>query len=107
MQGSVSEGMVAWVASLKNESIIDVEGVLVKPEAPVKSCSIQGLELSVQKVYCVNETLVQKLPFEMKDATRALKKGESEGLGDANPNEKRRSRNKAAEARRRSPRSSP
>ena len=47
--GNVSEGMVAWAASVQNESIVDVTGVLVKPEVPIKSCSIMEVELKMKK----------------------------------------------------------
>ncbi len=73
--------MVGYAASLPNESIVDVTGVLVKPEAEVKSCSIK-LEMNLMKIYCVNISKAN-LPFQMKDASRRLEKGETEGLGDA------------------------
>jgi aspartyl-tRNA synthetase len=58
---TVSLGMVGYAASLPNESIVDVVGVLVKPEKEVQSCSIK-LEMNLLKIHCVNESK-PKLPF--------------------------------------------
>jgi len=45
--------MIGYMATLAPESIVDVTGVVVKPEVAPKNCSIK-LELQVHTVYCVN-----------------------------------------------------
>mgnify|MGYP001596231407 CR=1 FL=1 len=49
----ISRQMVKWMGTVKLESIIMVEALVQKPLDPVKSCSISGFELHVQKLYIV------------------------------------------------------
>ena len=76
-----SLGMVGFAAMLSKESIVDVTGVLVKPQDEIQACSIK-LELQIHKIFCVNRSN-PKLAFQLKDASRRLEKGETEGLGDS------------------------
>lgn len=44
---TVSKGMVKYVGSLPSESIVDVEGVVTKPEAAVDGCTQKEIEIDV------------------------------------------------------------
>jgi aspartyl-tRNA synthetase len=50
----VSKQMVKWAASLSDESIVLVLGTVVKSPEPIKSCSIDDIEIHVSEV-CANE----------------------------------------------------
>eukprot|EP00055_Hartaetosiga_balthica_P003257 m.7147 g.7147 ORF g.7147 m.7147 type:complete len:540 (+) comp2717_c0_seq1:1-1620(+) len=65
----VSKLMHKYVAKLNPESIVDVEGVVAKPENPVESCSVQNFELVVSKCFVVSEA-VPRLPLQLDDASR-------------------------------------
>lgn len=58
---TVSKTMVKWVGKITSESIVDVYGVVSKPENEVKSTSCK-LELIVNKIYVVSRSKAQ-LPF--------------------------------------------
>lgn len=45
---TISKGMVKYVASLPKESIIDVEGTITTPEAPVDGCTQRMVEIAVR-----------------------------------------------------------
>lgn len=77
---NVSKGMVKYASALSRESIVDVEGKLVAPEAPVEGCSQSQVELHVTSIHCVSRSAV--LPFEVTDAARsteAVKKAAEAG----------------------------
>jgi len=82
----VSKPMVGFLNRIPNESIVDVTGVLTKSKVELKSCSIK-LELHIHQVRVIDKSL-PKLPFQLKDASRPLKEGEEEGLGELKPGEK-------------------
>jgi len=63
-----SAKMIKYLKSLTEESIVDIEGTLV--EADVKSCSIQNVELSIQRIHSVSKAAAQ-LPFLVEDAARS------------------------------------
>ena len=44
---TVSKGMVKYVSDIPKESIVDVEGVLIKPEAAIEGCTQKSVELKV------------------------------------------------------------
>jgi aspartyl-tRNA synthetase len=46
----VSKQMVKWAAGLADESIVLVEGVVVKSPEPIKSASVDDVEVHVSKV---------------------------------------------------------
>eukprot|EP00802_Teleaulax_amphioxeia_P005851 Tamp_05855.p1 GENE.Tamp_05855~~Tamp_05855.p1 ORF type:complete len:460 (+),score=101.30 Tamp_05855:1378-2757(+) len=62
--------MAGFAAGIPCESIVDVEAKVVKPEQPVTSTSCSGLELHVQKIHVVAESLPM-LPFQVTDASRS------------------------------------
>eukprot|EP01068_Selenidium_serpulae_P011052 Selendium_serpulae@DN5592_c0_g1_i1.p2 len=61
-----SQDMLKWAGSVPVESIVDVLGKVIVPEAPIKSCT-QPVEISVQRIFCVSKSLPE-LPFQLKDA---------------------------------------
>lgn len=68
-QQKVSKGMVKWVAALTKESVVDVEGVVVKPDTAIAGAS-QQVELHATFVKCVSRA-AGSLPFELEDASRS------------------------------------
>lgn len=57
----LSKTMVKWVGKIPCESIVDVYGIIAKPENEIKSTSSK-LELIIQKIYVVSRSRAQ-LPF--------------------------------------------
>ena len=41
----VSKGMVKWASALAKESVVDIKGLVVKPEVPVESCTQNEIEV--------------------------------------------------------------
>ncbi|XP_058724937.1 aspartate--tRNA ligase 2, cytoplasmic-like [Vicia villosa] len=66
---SVSPQMVKFAAALSRESIVDVEGVVSIPAAPIKGAT-QQVEIQVSKLYCVSKA-VPTLPINLEDAARS------------------------------------
>ncbi|CAI8605966.1 unnamed protein product [Vicia faba] len=66
---SVSPQMVKFAAGLSRESIVDVEGVVSIPAAPIKGAT-QQVEIQVSKLYCVSKA-VPSLPINLEDAARS------------------------------------
>ncbi|PSC74260.1 aspartate-tRNA cytoplasmic [Micractinium conductrix] len=66
---NVSKGMVKYASALPRESIVDVEGTLAAPEAPIVGCSQSEVELHVTSIRCVSRA--SALPFEVTDAARS------------------------------------
>lgn len=77
----VSKQMVKWAVGVSMNSIVRVTGLVQKPDPPVASASISGLELHVQKIYLESETTV--LPMQVKDAERPPPESAEEGQIDA------------------------
>lgn len=67
----VSRQMVKWTGSVKLESVILVEAVVKKPVEPVKSCTISGFELHIQKLFVV-ASAPETLPVSVATASRAV-----------------------------------
>ncbi|PSR72382.1 hypothetical protein PHLCEN_2v11725 [Hermanssonia centrifuga] len=65
----VSKQMVKWTASLQDESIVLVEGVVKKSPEIIKSASVGDVELHVSKIYLISG-LESRLPFTVEDANR-------------------------------------
>jgi aspartyl/asparaginyl-tRNA synthetase len=63
-----SQKMIKYLKSLTVESIIDVEGIL--EDAEVKSCSIQNVELKINRIHAVTKA-APILPFLVEDASRS------------------------------------
>lgn len=73
--------MLKFLSHITKESVIDIVGVVCKPEVEVKSCTVKAIELSLKKVFVVSRSL-PVLPLQIVDAARRLEKDEDEGLGD-------------------------
>jgi nondiscriminating aspartyl-tRNA synthetase len=64
-----SKKMIQYLKTLTVESIIDLEGSVVT-DANVKSCSIQTVELNIERIHSVTKAQAQ-LPFLVEDAARS------------------------------------
>jgi len=65
-----SVGMIQYARHIPRESIVDVIGIVSKPENPIESCS-QKVEILIKEIYTVNKS-VPRLPFVMEDAMRRV-----------------------------------
>ncbi|KAL3922705.1 MAG: hypothetical protein SGILL_002061 [Bacillariaceae sp.] len=63
-----SQKMIKYLKSLTEESVIDIEGVL--EDASVKSCSVQNLEVKIERIHSVTKANAI-LPFLVEDAARS------------------------------------
>lgn len=63
-----SQKMIKYLKSLTQESVIDIEGTL--ESADVKSCSVQSMEVKIQRVHSVTKAQ-SILPFLVEDASRS------------------------------------
>lgn len=64
----MSQKMIKYLKSLTIESIIDLEGTIV--EADVKSCSVNDVELQINRIHAVSKADAM-LPFLVEDAARS------------------------------------
>ncbi|KAI3641268.1 hypothetical protein MIR68_000740 [Amoeboaphelidium protococcarum] len=69
-QKDVSKQMVKFCGSIKPESIVLVEAVVVKAFQKVQSCTVSDYELQIKTVFIESEVAVEKLPFTVDDASR-------------------------------------
>ena len=76
----ISPGMVRFTAALAAESVIDVEGVVATPRAPVLRATAQHVEVRVRKIRCVARRVSPGLPFSLNDAAAAAEEEEEEEL---------------------------
>jgi aspartyl-tRNA synthetase len=67
----VSRQMVKWCGALRLESVIMVEALVQKPLEPVKSCTVSGFELHIQRLYVVAPA-PEMLPISVATASRAV-----------------------------------
>lgn len=65
----ISRQMVKYTGGLNVNSVVQVTGVVKKPEIPISSATLTHLELHIRKVYMVSEAALQ-LPMQVKDAER-------------------------------------
>ena len=73
---TVSKGMVKYACALTKESVIDLEGVLVKPDVAITGASC-AVELAVTSVRCVSRAAAA-MPFDLEDAARPDAEAEAE-----------------------------
>ncbi|MGK3744694.1 MAG: nondiscriminating aspartyl-tRNA synthetase [Bacillariaceae sp.] len=64
----LSQKMIKYLKSLTEESVIDIEGII--ETADVKSCSIQNVEVKIQRIHSVTKA-ASILPFLVEDASRS------------------------------------
>ncbi|KAI5288282.1 hypothetical protein KEM52_001227 [Ascosphaera acerosa] len=74
---TISRQMVKFTGGINVNSIVQVTGVVKKPEIPVSSATLQDLELHIRKVYVVSPAQ-QMLPMQVKDAERPIPEFEEE-----------------------------
>ncbi|KAF5356230.1 hypothetical protein D9756_003807 [Leucocoprinus leucothites] len=65
----ISKQMVKWIASLADESIVLVEGVVHKSPEPIKSATVSDVEVHITKVHLISG-VEGRLPFSLDDASR-------------------------------------
>mmetsp|Transcript_4141 Transcript_4141/g.10231 ORF Transcript_4141/g.10231 Transcript_4141/m.10231 type:complete len:649 (-) Transcript_4141:1677-3623(-) len=63
-----SQKMIKYLKSLTEESVIDIQGTL--ESADVKSCSVQSLEVKIERIHSVAKA-APVLPFLVEDAARS------------------------------------
>ncbi|KAJ1924059.1 aspartate--tRNA ligase dps1 [Tieghemiomyces parasiticus] len=66
---TVSKDMLKFASAITPESIVLVEGKVVAPVEPVKSCTVQDAELQITKLFVLSKTM-ERLPFSLEDASR-------------------------------------
>lgn len=77
----VSRQMVKWAGGQNVNSIIQVTGLVKKPEVPVNSATFTHHELHIKKVYLI-AAAAQQLPMQVKDAERPPPETNEEGFVD-------------------------
>ncbi|KAJ7225463.1 hypothetical protein GGX14DRAFT_420617 [Mycena pura] len=65
----VSKQMVKWVAGLADESIVLVQGTVKTSPEPIKSASVQDVEVLVSQIHLISG-IDGRLPFSLEDASR-------------------------------------
>ncbi|KAJ3012449.1 UNVERIFIED_CONTAM: aspartate--tRNA ligase dps1 [Siphonaria sp. JEL0065] len=75
----ISKPMLRFATDIPTESLVLVEGVIVKPSEPVKSCTIQEVEIKIKTIFVVSKTR-ERLPFSLEDATRPKEEFEKDPL---------------------------
>ncbi|CAE7794502.1 DPS1 [Symbiodinium sp. CCMP2592] len=61
--------MAGFAGNLPDESVVDVCGKVACPDAPITSCTVQNVELAVERVFCIGRS--QALPLQLADASRS------------------------------------
>ncbi|KAJ5156078.1 Aspartate--tRNA ligase cytoplasmic [Penicillium capsulatum] len=74
----ISRQMIKYTGGLNVNSIVQVTGIVKKPEIPISSATIGNLELHIRKVYMISEA-AQQLPMQVKDAERPPPETTDEG----------------------------
>lgn len=67
--GAIPKEMIDFIGQIPVESIVDVEAVVAAAESPITATSIQNVELQIQKIHTVSESL-RTLPYTLEDASR-------------------------------------
>lgn len=81
---TTSKGMVKYASNIPKESIVDIVGEIVVPEAPVEGCTQSDVEIKVEEVRCISRA--GPTPFQFVDATRSAQEiKESVAKGDPVP----------------------
>ncbi|KAI6190472.1 Aspartyl-tRNA synthetase [Aphelenchoides bicaudatus] len=63
--------MVKFIGAVSKESIVDVEGTVVKVQKPITSCTQSSIELSIKSFFVVSSS-EPKLPLQIEDASRPV-----------------------------------
>ncbi|SCU98274.1 LADA_0H11782g1_1 [Lachancea dasiensis] len=78
-EGTISKQMVKWAASVNPESIVLVKGIVKTVEEPIKSATVQNLEIHITQIHTISES-PQQLPILIEDASRSDAEAEAAGL---------------------------
>lgn len=78
-EGTISKQMIKWVGSINLESVVLVTGILKRVIEPIKSATVQNLEVHITKIFTISETTPQ-LPILLEDAARSESEAELAGL---------------------------
>ncbi|KAK2734923.1 hypothetical protein FQN57_001420 [Myotisia sp. PD_48] len=78
----ISRQMVKWSGQLNVNSIIQLSGLVKKPDIPVHSATFPNFELHITKVYMISEA-TPVLPMQVKDAERPPPESNEEGQVDS------------------------
>ncbi|SCW04405.1 LAFE_0H12794g1_1 [Lachancea fermentati] len=78
-EGTISKQMIKWIGSISYESIVLVHGIVKKVSEPIKSATVQNLEIHITKIYTIAEAPLQ-LPILIEDAARSDAEAEAAGL---------------------------
>ena len=73
----ISQAMVKYIAGLPLESVVDMEGMVTVPDAPIESATQKMVEIQITSFKCVSKANTA-LPFLMEDACRPDEKKESD-----------------------------
>lgn len=65
----ISRQMIKYTGGLNVNSIVQITGIVKKPETPIASATLQTLEIHIRKVYMISQA-AQTLPMQVKDAER-------------------------------------
>ncbi|KAG0244433.1 aspartate--tRNA ligase dps1 [Actinomortierella wolfii] len=68
-ENTVSKQMVKFAQGIPSESIVLVEGTISVPAEPIRSCTVQDVELSISQLWVLSESQ-GRLPFNIEDASR-------------------------------------
>ncbi|GAA5810585.1 Aspartate--tRNA ligase, cytoplasmic [Mucor flavus] len=68
-ESTISKQMVKYCVGISPESIVLVQGKIVKPVEEVKSCTVTCAELAIEKIHVVSEVNA-RLAFSLDDASR-------------------------------------
>ncbi|KAF9229342.1 aspartyl-tRNA synthetase [Gyrodon lividus] len=74
----VSKQMVKWAGSLADESIVLVEGTVKKSPEPIKSATVDDVEIHISELWLL-AGIENRLPFSLEDAGRSESAPEVEG----------------------------
>lgn len=66
-----SKEMIKFIGGVSRESIVDVEGAVVKVDKPIQSCTQSNVELSIKQFFVVSASEPQ-LPLQIEDASRPV-----------------------------------
>ena len=75
----ISRQMIKYTGGLNVNSIVQVTGVVKKPDVPIASASLSNHEVHIRKVYMISEA-AQMLPMQVKDAERPPPETTEEGF---------------------------
>ncbi|EAU32296.1 aspartyl-tRNA synthetase [Aspergillus terreus NIH2624] len=75
----ISRQMIKYTGGLNVNSIVQVTGVVKKPQTPIASATLSNHEIHIRKVYMISEA-AQQLPMQVKDAERPPPETTEEGF---------------------------